>query len=260
MRSALLIPAALAVMSLPSWADNYYTELNVGHDSYNGSSNEETWQYGVTQYFQAVSTDNGPYALNGFLSRTGYVSFNVDKSDALDVYKGSSRLVNSDNWVVGIGAEEDRPDDETHSRSYYLEGGRYLDDSTLLTGYYHRLNGGPVSADTFGITFSRYLSAGTSGLWVTSDISRINGSGGYDAFVAKGEAAFFFTNSWSVGAGMTFVDTDDREMVELVKGIDKTQYEVGTSYWFAPQAKVSFTSSISDGEGAAWHIKIGYRF
>ncbi|WP_417358498.1 putative porin [Gallaecimonas pentaromativorans] len=260
MQKSRIVNALLfSLISLPALADNYSTELNIGRSEYNGQSDDNSWQLALTRYLSPVSTDNGPYGVNAFLSHSGYFKLSGSQSDQLDRYNISARTINSDDWLMGAGASDNNPQGNSRSHSYYLEAGRYLDDATLATFYYHRLEGGPVNADTFGATLSRYLGSSESGLWTQADISRINGSQGLDAFVVAGHSQLFLAKNWSVGAGLTYVHSDNQQLVRLIKGVQKTRYEVSSRYWFAPQASVGLTMSMEEGDGAAWQLDLGYR-
>ncbi|WKE66005.1 putative porin [Gallaecimonas kandeliae] len=260
----MLFPLSLSALMLaaPSFADSYQTEVSAGYSDHSTFDNADVWGLGVRQYLTPVSTDNGPFELNGFLSHASYLEAGASFNDNVDTLGLGGRFIATGDWVLGASYQNIDPDQGKSADLYRIEAGRYLNDSTLLTGYYSRLDWGNFDADTLGARVEHYLPlAGQTGLHLQGDISNTDADQGDDVFVLAASGDYFFNRQLSAGLGVTLVDSDNEALAYGLNDVSANTYSANASYWFNPRANVKMDVSKTEGvTGMGWGIKGSYRF
>lgn len=260
----VLFPLTLsaAILAAPSFADTFQSEVSAGYADHTDSHDADVTSLGAKVYLNPISTDNGPYELNGFLSHSSYLQAGMGFNHNLDTYSIGGRLVTSGDLVLGAHYENFDFDHHKDADSYGIEAGGYLNDGTLLTGYYNRLDWSPFDADTWGARIKSYNPlVGDTGLLLKADINNTNVDRAADVFSASVGADYFYNKQWSTGLAVDYINTKDDAVAYLVNGTNDTTYYANTSYWFNPRANVSVGVNKTSGEdGMGWAVKAAYRF
>ncbi|WP_341502847.1 putative porin [Gallaecimonas sp. GXIMD4217] len=258
----VMLPLALGIFSLGANAATVQNEVSAGFSDHSKFDDVETWSLGFKHYLNPVNTDNGPYDLNGFLSQQSYVEADAAFSDFVDSYGIGGRFINAGGWVLGGQYHNLDPDFGKDIDRYRLEGGKYLDDNTLLLGYYQRLDQDHFDADTLGARIEHYLPlAGQTGLMLKGDISNTDMDFGDDVFVIDASGDYYLNKQWSVGGGLALVDADNEAEAFLANGRLDTSYFANTSYWFNPNANIKVGVEKTEGvSGFGWGVQGSYRF
>lgn len=260
----ILFPLTLCATALagPAVADTFQAEGSAGVTDHSAASNADHWQLGGRFYLNPVSTDRGPYELNSFLNHSTYLQLNGDFNDHIDSYNIAAHAITAGNWVVDAKYGNLNPDHGSSADIYRIGGGRYLDDSTLLSGYYQRLEWGAMHADTVGVHIKHYQPlAGQTGLLLQGELSNTNPNQGDDVFAVKANADYFFNKQWSAGGGVTLVSNNNPAAAYPVTKVADNTYYANTSYWFNPRANVKVGINKTEGQaGMGWGVSGTYRF
>lgn len=198
-------PLAMAQSTYQVDAGFRYVDLDV--DGRGFSENGDAWQIYGQYYIDPVSTEQGPYAENGFLSKktsvyAGYT--NIDYLGDDDVLEAGARLVFNEQYIGALSLFQGDDID-----GFSLEGGMYLTPSSTVTLYYEDADLDNLDTDRIEVRY-RAVFEQTNALDFAIDASfgQID-IGNDDGFGISAGGTIYPSKQLGVGASFEYADLDD---------------------------------------------------
>lgn len=243
----LLIPAALAALSMQAVADSYQVELLGQYiDNEIGSLETDILVAGGTFYIEAVDDSKGPLAEAAFLNKASSIS--VAYTD-IEMEQGPFEA-EGDSWALGgravvgsgfiIDAAYSSGDIEGFDiKAFTLGGGMYLSDSASLVLSYTN-----IDDDFFGETdivdldYKNLLTLGNgANMNIDATLGYSDPDAG-DSVVNVGLGADYYINSQlSLGGSLGFISSDDT---------DAWSYGVRAEYFFNSHVAIAAAYDVID--------------
>jgi hypothetical protein len=242
MKNVTALALVLGFAALPAVAAQdapFQHEAGLQYSANTEEFGDGQWDLNYRFYFDSVSQEKGPYALNGFLAQSTNVGASysmIDDAD-IDVFSVDGTYVFDSKWFVG--AKVERFDAGVFDTDIYqLDVGYYFNDSSKVAAFY--VDGSDIDS-SYGLEARSFIDLkSTTGIdlgamWTHTDAD--------DLFNVN--ADWYVTKAWSVGLGYADIGSDDFFIAK-------------TAYWLRISDAFSATLELSkdldsdvDGFGAA---------
>ena len=250
-----LLGAAIALLSSSIvYAQDYQFEINAGYT--NGDASDVDYDgYGLNAqvHLDKVDTSKGPLNESAFLDKSSFVNlawltskFDFSGAESSDTVSIGGRFVTSSNIIIEADYSDLKDDSE-----YSVGAGAYISEKMDVVATYETADKAEESSFSVDLHALNPLKGesvvafdlGLAYLDVADD-SAYQFSAGTD---------YYFNNALSVGAGATFVSSDD---------YDSSAIDVRVNYFVTPIASLdlTFTTLGQDDDGQSVQVNGAIRF